>query len=96
LTIVDATHQQARKSRDKLEEQMSGLREIIEAAEDRVFDAFCRRLKIANIREYEGRQLKLAQEESDARLRYSTQIARLKTQYGICFLSTTFADTSLG
>ena len=58
---------------------MSGLKSIVETAEDRVFDAFCRRLKVDNIREYEGRQLKLAQEESDARLRFSTQIARLNT-----------------
>lgn len=60
---------------------MSTLSSVIDAAEDRVFDAFCRRIKVDNIREYEGRQLKLAQEEGDARLRFSTQIARLTTQY---------------
>ena len=60
---------------------MSGLKSVVETAEDHVFDAFCRRLRVENIREYEGRQLKLAQEESDARLRFSTQIARLNTSW---------------
>jgi structural maintenance of chromosome 1 len=70
---------QVGKSLSQLENQMSGLKSVVESAEDRVFDAFCRRIKVANVREYEGRQLKLAQDESDARLRYSTQIARLNT-----------------
>jgi structural maintenance of chromosome 1 len=70
---------QARKSLSQLENQMTGLRSVVESAEDRVFDAFCRRMKVANVREYEGCQMKLAQDESDTRLRYSTQIARLNT-----------------
>lgn len=49
-------------------------------AEDGVFAAFCRKIKVINIREYEERQLKLAQEESQARLRFDTQIARLTNQ----------------
>lgn len=36
---------------------------------------------MANIREYENVQLKAAQEENDALLKYKTQIARLEHQY---------------
>lgn len=51
------------------------------AAEDEIFSAFCRKIKVSNIREYEERQLKVAQEESEARLRFDNQIARLTHQY---------------
>ena len=45
-----------------------------------MFAQFCRKIKVSNIREYEERQLKLAQEESEARLRFDNQIARLTHQ----------------
>ncbi len=53
----------------------------VNTAEDGVFTPFCRKIGVSNIREYEERQLKLAQEESQARLRFDTQIARLTNQY---------------
>lgn len=46
-----------------------------------MFKAFCRKIDVANIREYEERQLKVAQEESKARLQFEAQIARLGHQY---------------
>jgi structural maintenance of chromosome 1 len=39
------------------------------AAEDSVFTTFCGQIGISNIREYKEQQLKVAQEESEARLR---------------------------
>lgn len=54
---------------------------VVNEAEDGVFTTFCKKIGVANIREYEARQLKVAQEESQARLRYDTQIARLTNQY---------------
>jgi structural maintenance of chromosome 1 len=54
---------------------------VVDAAEDDVYGAFCREIGVANIREYEARQLKLAQEETEARLRFETQIARLTHLY---------------
>ncbi|TEB34053.1 condensin complex subunit SMC1 [Coprinellus micaceus] len=63
-----------------LKSQIDGLAETINAAEDAIFVQFCRKIKVSNIREYEERQLKIAQEESQARLRYDTQIARLTHQ----------------
>lgn len=54
---------------------------VINAAEDDIFADFCREIGVANIREYEERQLKLVQAESEARLQFDTQIARLTHRY---------------
>ncbi|KAH6918179.1 cohesin complex subunit psm1 [Coprinopsis sp. MPI-PUGE-AT-0042] len=64
----------------KLASRMEKLRGTVNAAEDQIFAAFCRSIGVSNIREYEERQLKIAQEESQARLRFDTQIARLSNQ----------------
>ena len=53
----------------------------MDKADNDVFSAFCRKIGIASIREYEDRQLKVAQEESDARLAFDKQVTRLKHQY---------------
>ncbi|KAF8638669.1 hypothetical protein AX17_002030 [Amanita inopinata Kibby_2008] len=66
---------------DNLQQQVLELRTVIEGAEDNVFAQFCRKIKVSNIREYEERQLKVAQEESEARLRFDNQIARLTHQF---------------
>ncbi|KAI0063838.1 cohesin complex subunit psm1 [Artomyces pyxidatus] len=70
----------ARKAHQTLREKIEGLETIVHEAEDGVFAAFCEEIGVANIREYEERQLKLAQAESEARLRFDTQIARLTHQ----------------
>ncbi|EIN08250.1 hypothetical protein PUNSTDRAFT_52701 [Punctularia strigosozonata HHB-11173 SS5] len=70
----------AEKAHASLREQIEELASVINRAEDRVFAAFCRSINITNIREYEERQLKVAQEESNARMRFDTQIARLTHQ----------------
>jgi structural maintenance of chromosome 1 len=63
-----------------LKSRIDGLTQTINAAEDAIFGSFCRKIGVTNIREYEERQLKIAQEESQARLRFDTQIARLTHQ----------------
>ncbi|KAJ8515491.1 hypothetical protein ONZ45_g7107 [Pleurotus djamor] len=70
----------AQASHKRVKEQIDGLQSAINDAEDEVFAAFCEKIEVANIREYEERQLKLAQEESEARLRFDNQIARLTHQ----------------
>ncbi|EPQ50920.1 condensin complex subunit SMC1 [Gloeophyllum trabeum ATCC 11539] len=65
---------------DSLEEKIIELSFVVNAAEDGVFAVFCRQIGVSNIREYEERQLKLTQEELEARNRYETQIARLGHQ----------------
>ncbi|TFK38253.1 condensin complex subunit SMC1 [Crucibulum laeve] len=70
----------AQQNHNKLQDQINKLSTTVNAAEDTVFGAFCRKIGVSNIREYEERQLKIAQEESQARLRFDTQIARLTHQ----------------
>jgi structural maintenance of chromosome 1 len=67
-------------------DQIGELSATVNAAEDDVFGAFCRKIKVSNIREYEERQMKVAQEESRARLQYETQISRLTHQFVFRFL----------
>lgn len=72
---------QAQAAYDKLSSKIEQLQHTVFAAEDGIFSAFCQQIGVENIREYEERQLKVAQEESEARLRFDTQIARLTHQY---------------
>jgi len=60
--------------------QISTLRAVVDEAENGVFASFCTKIGVKDIREYEERQLKVAEEESQARLRYDQQIARLTHQ----------------
>lgn len=64
-------------------DQIGELTVTINAAEDDVFRAFCHKIKVSNIREYEERQMKVAQEESKARLLYETQISRFTHQFSV-------------
>lgn len=61
-------------------QRLSELEAVIFKADDKIFAAFCRKIKVKDIREYEQRQLKVAQEENETRLRFDTQITRLKHQ----------------
>ena len=65
---------------DSQKAKVEQLASQVNAADDEVFADFCRRIRVANIREYEDVQLKAAQEESDALVKYRTQIARLEHQ----------------
>ncbi|KAJ2928232.1 hypothetical protein H1R20_g8845, partial [Candolleomyces eurysporus] len=71
---------QATTAHSALKSRIDGLSQTINTAEDAIFASFCRKIGVTNIREYEERQLKIAQEESQARLRFDTQIARLTHQ----------------
>lgn len=71
---------QAQKDYDKLKEKIDELASVINEAEDGVFADFCESIGVENIREYEERQLKVATAESEARLQYEKQIARLSHQ----------------
>ncbi|CAK5262899.1 unnamed protein product [Mycena citricolor] len=65
---------------DNLEAQITRLSNVINQAEQSTFAAFCRKIEVENIREFEERQLKVAQEESEVRLRFENQMARLTHQ----------------
>ncbi|KAG2124257.1 hypothetical protein BD769DRAFT_1653050 [Suillus cothurnatus] len=70
----------AQTSHSKLSSQIAELRSVIDSAEDGVFTSFCSQIGVGNIREYEERQLKVAEEESQARLRFDQQVTRLMHQ----------------
>ena len=52
----------------------------VNGVEDGVFTAFCRRIQVANIRDYEEVQLRVAQQQAEARVQFDAQIARLTHQ----------------
>jgi structural maintenance of chromosome 1 len=62
------------------ERQMQNLANTVNEADDAVFEEFCGRLGLTNVREYENVQLRAAEEETEARARFDAQIARLTHQ----------------
>ena len=56
--------------------KLSDLVKTISTADDGVFAAFCQRIGVADIREYEDVQLKMAKEETEAMAGFSAQLAR--------------------
>ncbi|KAG2151543.1 RecF/RecN/SMC [Suillus clintonianus] len=70
----------AQASHSKLSSQIAKLQSVIDSAEDGIFASFCSQIGVENVREYEERQLKVAEEESQARLRFDQQVARLTHQ----------------
>jgi structural maintenance of chromosome 1 len=63
-----------------MQEAMSRLQQVVDTADDKIFSAFCRKIKVKNIREYEELQLKAIQEGNEARTRFNNQITRLNHQ----------------
>ncbi|KAJ9105029.1 hypothetical protein QFC19_003660 [Naganishia cerealis] len=71
------------KAQDAVNNQNAKVEELasqVNAVDDGIFVDFCRRIRVANIREYENEQLKVAQEQNDALLKFRSQIARLEHQ----------------
>lgn len=60
-----------------MEKKAAGYRVIIDKAEVTIYAAFCKRIRVSSIREYEEKQLAGAQADNESRLKYDTQIARL-------------------
>lgn len=70
----------AENAHSTLTSRIAALQDVIGEAEDGIFTSFCAKIGVRNVREYEERQLKVAEEESQARMRYDQQIARLTHQ----------------
>lgn len=68
------------KAIDSLEKEIESVKEEVNESQDRVFEDFCRRVGVANIREYEEKQLKEAQERTERRVRLTTQQSKLENQ----------------
>jgi structural maintenance of chromosome 1 len=58
------------------DDKLKGLVDIVDKADDGVFHAFCRKIGVVNIREYEDVQLRMAREEDEAMAEFSAQLAR--------------------
>ena len=85
-TVTRARPDRDRK-RNALEatrQQISAQLVVVDAADDNVFGAFCTKIGVQNIREYENVQLKMAKEEAEALADYSNQQARIKHQCVFC------------
>ncbi|CAG8711016.1 20828_t:CDS:10, partial [Racocetra persica] len=63
-----------------LDAQVSQCENNINEKEDSIFQEFCRKIGVSNIRDYEQRQLKMAQEIAEKRLKFTTQKSRLQNQ----------------
>lgn len=63
-----------------LQSSLDDLRSVIAKEEKSIFADFCDRVGIADIQEYEDKQLRQAQEEGETDLKYKTQISRLEHQ----------------
>lgn len=60
--------------------EISAAEERINAIADRIFRDFCRKVGVANIREYEEEPLKEAQRLAEHRLQLQSQVAKLNNQ----------------
>lgn len=58
------------------EDQIKGLQDTVDGAEQGMFAAFCQKIKVGSIREYEDVQLKMAREESEALEHFTQSLAR--------------------
>jgi len=56
-----------------IDDQLTGLEQILNEADDKVFAEFCQRIEVDNIRDYEEVQLKMAQEENEALEKFTVQ-----------------------
>lgn len=62
------------------EEHIQEIKENMNNVEDKVFAAFCRRLGVKNIRQYEERELVMQQERARKRAEFEQQIDAINTQ----------------
>jgi TolA-binding protein len=77
---LESKIQQTSSEIEELEEKQDEYERVIAVEEDAIFRTFCRRIKVANIRQYEEKQMGDAQAANEANLKFKTQIARLKNQ----------------
>lgn len=82
-TQVDATRARlddAQRETAALRERIGALERTIDAADAAVFGAFCERVGVANVREYEQQQLQLTEALGHATMQHQRQLVRLAHQ----------------
>lgn len=68
------------KAVDAIDSKVAKLESTVNAADDGVFKAFCKKIKVSSIREYEDVQLKMASEENEKMAEYVVQQNRIGHQ----------------
>jgi structural maintenance of chromosome 1 len=68
------------KAVDTVDAKVAKLETTVNAADDGVFKAFCKKIKVSSIREHEDVQLKMASEENEKMAEYTTQLNRIGHQ----------------
>lgn len=69
------------KAVDAIDTKVDKLESTVDAADDGVFKAFCKKIKVASIREYEDVQLKMMSEENEKMAEFVVQQNRIGHQY---------------
>jgi len=69
------------KAVDAIDTKVEKLESTVNAADDGVFKAFCKKIKVASIREYEDVQLKMMSEENEKMAEFVVQQNRIGHQY---------------
>ncbi|GAA5966085.1 hypothetical protein JCM21900_006440 [Sporobolomyces salmonicolor] len=77
---LDSTLSTLAEELSVIEAQAEAHREVIHSEEDTIFSDFCERIGVSDIREYEDKQLRGAQEDNAQMLKFNTQLARLNNQ----------------
>ncbi|WVQ78324.1 hypothetical protein IAT38_000409 [Cryptococcus sp. DSM 104549] len=80
ITKLTPDVERRRQAVTAAEDKSAALAETVETADDEVFGAFCTRIGVPNIREYEDVQLRIAKEANEAMEGFSAQQARVKHQ----------------
>lgn len=78
LATVNKEIKKLEASTGSREESIKTLQDKIHTVEDEIFHAFSAEVGVENVREYETARLNRAKEQSEMRLRFSTQKARIE------------------
>lgn len=80
LKKLSPDHDKKAKAVEQSDAKIAKLVAAVDAADDGVFKAFCKKIEVAHIREYEDVQLRMAREENEAMAEYTTQKNRIGHQ----------------
>ncbi|KAG0142069.1 hypothetical protein CROQUDRAFT_673752 [Cronartium quercuum f. sp. fusiforme G11] len=77
---LQAQVEQCRKEVAAIEAELKTAEAVIDATEDTIFNSFCRRIGVKNIREYEGYQLEVHQKTSEEQEQLEITLSRIQHQ----------------
>lgn len=80
LKELEPRIKEARSTAEDIEAEFESVADIVASDDDDLFGAFCARIGVANIREYEETQLQVLERQKEARLEFETHLKRLERQ----------------